>query len=206
MALFPLFLKLEGRPALVVGAGRVGEAKIWGLLRAGARVRVVAPSATARVRAWAGAGRIVWTSRPFAAGDLRGVFLAVVATPSTHLNDRVAVLARRRRVLVNVVDDPGRCDFYYPAVVRRGPLTLAISTEGRSPAFARRLRRHLERHIGPEVGRAVERLGRERRKLFSQSIEPGKRRQLLLRLAGEIPLGGEHERQGVSGGCRPGRP
>ena len=205
MALFPLFLKLEGRPALVVGAGRVAEAKIRSLLRAGASVRVVAPRATARVRAWAGDGRIVWASRPFAAVDLRGVFLAVVATPSPDLNDRVAVLARRRRVLVNVVDDPERCDFYYPAVVRRGPLTLAISTEGRSPAFARRLRRHLERRIGPEVGRAVERLGRERRKLFSQSIDPAKRRQLLLRLAREIPLGGEYERQGVSGGCRPGR-
>jgi precorrin-2 dehydrogenase/sirohydrochlorin ferrochelatase len=194
MALFPMFLKLEGRPALVVGAGRVGEAKIRSLLRAGASVRVVAPRATARVRAWAGSGRIAWASRPFAAGDLRGVFLAVVATPSPDVNGRVAALARRRRVFVNVVDDPARCDFYYPAVVRRGPLTVAISTGGSSPAFARRLRRHLERQIVPEVGREVERIGRERRKLFSQSIDPGKRRQMLLRLAGEIPIGGEHER------------
>jgi precorrin-2 dehydrogenase/sirohydrochlorin ferrochelatase len=205
MALFPMFLKLEGRPALVVGAGRVGEAKIRSLLRAGACVRVVAPVATARVRAWAGAGRIAWAARPFVADDLHDVFLAVVATPSVALNDRIAALARRRHIFVNVVDDPERCDFYYPAVVRRGPLTLAISTEGRSPAFARRLRRHLERRIGPEVGRAVARLGRERRKILSQSIEPGKRKRLLLRLAGEIPLGGEYERQSVSGGSRPGR-
>jgi precorrin-2 dehydrogenase/sirohydrochlorin ferrochelatase len=144
MALFPMFLKLEGRPALVVGAGRVGEAKIRSLLRAGACVRVVAPVATARVRAWAGAGRIAWAARPFVADDLHDVFLAVVATPSVALNDRIAALARRRHIFVNVVDDPERCDFYYPAVVRRGPLTLAISTEGRSPAFARRLRRHLD--------------------------------------------------------------
>ncbi|MDE3136664.1 MAG: bifunctional precorrin-2 dehydrogenase/sirohydrochlorin ferrochelatase [Acidobacteriota bacterium] len=205
MALFPMFLKLEGRPALVVGAGCVGEAKIRSLLCAGAGVRVVAPVATARVRAWARAGRIVWAARPFAATDLRGVLLAVVATPSPDLNGRIAALARRRRILVNVVDEPERCDFYYPAIIRRGPLTIAISTEGHSPAFARRLRRHMERRIAPDLGRAVARLGNARRKLLSQSIEPGERKRLLIRLAGKIPLGGEHERQGVSGGCGPGR-
>jgi precorrin-2 dehydrogenase/sirohydrochlorin ferrochelatase len=194
MPLFPMFLKLEGQPALVVGAGRVGEARIRSLLRAGARVRVVAPVATARVRAWALAGRIVWIARCFAARDLRGVFLAVVATPAAGLNRRVAALARRRHIFVNVVDDPECCDFYYPAVLRRGPLTLAISTEGRSPAFARRLRRDLERRIGPDVGRAVARLGFQRRKILSQSTEPGKRKRLLLRLAAKIPLGGEYER------------
>lgn len=184
-----MFLKLEGRRALVVGAGRVGETKIRSLLQAGARVRVVAPRATARVKVWARQGRIDWAARPFAARDLRGAVLAVVATGSEPLNDRVARLARRLRIPVNVVDDPERCDFYYPAVVRRGPLVVAISTEGRSPALARRVRQHLQRSLAPELGRATERLGRERDRLLSQSIHPGERRRALLRLAREIPLG-----------------
>lgn len=194
MALFPIVLKLDGRPALVVGAGRVGENKVRGLLRAGARVRVVAPRGTARVRAWAKQGRIAWSRRGFAPKDLQGVALAVVATPWAELNDRVARLARRRRVPVNVVDDPRRCDFYYPAVLRRGPLTIAISTEGRSPALARRLRLALARSLAPQLGAEVRRLGRERRLLFSQSLDPRQRRRVLLRLAGEVPLGGHHER------------
>lgn len=189
MPLFPMFMKLEGRPVLVVGAGRVGEPKIRSLLRAGARVRVVAPHATPRVKSWAGAGKIDWVARRFAARDLRGAVLAVVATPSREVNDNVARLARRRRIPVNVVDDPERCDFYYPAVIRRGPLLVAISTEGRSPAMAKRLRRHLEQSVTPELGRAVERLGRERDRLLSQSIRPGQRRRALLRLVREIPLG-----------------
>lgn len=184
-----MFLKLDGRRALVVGAGRVGEPKIRSLLRAGADVRVVAPRATPRVQAWARQGRIDWAARPFAARDLRGALLAIAATGSEQVNDRVARLARRLRIPVNVVDDPDRCDFYYPAVVRRGPLVVAISTGGRSPAVARRVRQHLQRFLTPELGRAVERLGRERDRLLSESVHPAKRRQALLRLAREIPLG-----------------
>ncbi|HVB98702.1 MAG TPA: bifunctional precorrin-2 dehydrogenase/sirohydrochlorin ferrochelatase [Candidatus Dormibacteraeota bacterium] len=189
MSLFPMFLKLDGQRALVVGAGRVGETKIRGLLLAGARVRVVAPRATPRVAAWARAGRIDWAERPFRADDLRGALLAVVATGSEELNDRIAKMARRKKILVNVVDDPPRCDFYYPAVVRRGSLVVAISTEGRSPALARRLRQHLERSLAPELGRAVEQLGRERDRLSSESIHPGQKRRALLRMARQIPLG-----------------
>jgi precorrin-2 dehydrogenase/sirohydrochlorin ferrochelatase len=188
MGLFPMFVKLEGRRALVVGAGSVGEGKIRGLLLAGARVRVVAPRATARVRAWARAGRIRWEARPFAARDLRGAFLAVVATGSEELNDRVTRLARRLRILVNVVDVPERCDFYYPALVRRGPLVIAISTEGQSPSLAKRLREQIERQYGPELGRVVRELGRARRRLLSQSIDPARRRRLLRQLAQTIPL------------------
>lgn len=191
MTFFPMFLKLDGRRVVVVGAGRMGEAKIRSLLRAGARVRVVAPRATARVEAWAKAGRIDWAARAFAPRDLRGALLAIVATGSEKVNDQVARRARRLRIPVNVVDDPERCDFYYPAVIRRGPLLVAISTGGRSPALARRLRQRLQRSITPELGRAVERLGRERDRLFSQPMRSGKRRSALIRLAAEVPLGRE---------------
>lgn len=202
MALFPMFLKLDRRRVLVVGAGHVGESKIAGLLDQRADLRVVAPQATARVRRWARAGKIRWAKRPFSQGDMKGVFLVVVATPSAELNDRVARLARRRNVLVNVVDDPERCDFYYPALVRRGPLSIAISTEGQSPAFAGRLRRQLEQDLPPEIGRQVLRLGRERARLFSKSMDPDERRQLLIRLAGKISLGGKDERESVFGRSR----
>jgi precorrin-2 dehydrogenase/sirohydrochlorin ferrochelatase len=189
MALFPMFMKLAGKRALVVGAGRVGEPKIRSLLRAGAQVRVVAPHATPRVQAWAREGQIDWAARPFDPRDLQGATLAIVATASEEVNERISRLARRRRIPVNVVDDPERCDFYYPAVIRRGPLLVAISTEGRSPALARRLRQYLERIVTPELGRAVEQLGRERDRLLSQSVRPGQRRRALLRLAREVPLG-----------------
>src|SRR5262252_5402782 len=103
---FPVFLKLEARPCLVVGAGREGESKIASLLAAGASVRAVAPEATDAVKAWAGQGRLQWITRGFQHSDLDGVFLAVVATSTRELNESVYREARRRGVLCNVVDDP----------------------------------------------------------------------------------------------------
>jgi len=166
MSLFPMFLKLAGRPCLVVGAGSVGTSKIEGLLAAGATVRLVAPEATPEVEEWSRAGRISWQARGFESHDLEGAFLAIVATPSRELNARVFEEASRRGVLCNVVDDPPHCDFYYPAVVRRGDLQIAVSTGGRSPALAARLRRDLEQQFGPEYEAWVEELGREREQLL----------------------------------------
>lgn len=182
-ALFPMFVKLAGRTCLVVGAGSVAAGKIAGLLASGARVRVVAPSATRRVAELARGGRIDWTRRAFRADDLRGAFLVVAATSSRRVHVRVYRAAVRRGVLCNVVDEPARCDFYYPAVVRRGPLQIAISTGGRSPALARRLRQELERQFGREYGPWVERLGRARQQVLGSSSDSRLRRRLLHRLA-----------------------
>jgi precorrin-2 dehydrogenase / sirohydrochlorin ferrochelatase len=166
MSLFPMFVKLAGRPCLVVGAGGVGTSKIEGLLAAGAAVRVVAPEATPVVADWSRAGKLSWQARGFESQDLDGAFLTVVATPSRELNARVFQEASRRGVLCNVVDDPPHCDFYYPAVVRRGDLQIAISTSGRSPALAARLRQDLEQQFGAEYVGWVEELGQEREKLL----------------------------------------
>jgi len=179
VSLFPVFMKLSGRPCLVVGAGRVGEPKIQGLVAAGASVNVVAPEGTEAVAQWARAGKINWQPRPFKALDLDGVFLVVVATGSRELNDSVYHEAKQRGVLCNVVDDPPRCDFYYPAVVNRGELQIAISTNGHSPALAQRLRRELEQRFGPEYARWVEALGRERQRLFALPLDPEERRRIL---------------------------
>jgi precorrin-2 dehydrogenase / sirohydrochlorin ferrochelatase len=183
MTLFPMFMKLEGRSCLVVGAGTVGEPKISSLIAAGASVRVVAFHATAAVAEWAQAGTITWEARAFNAADLDGTFLVIAATNSRETNETIFREARQRNILCNVVDDPEYCDFYYPAVVRRGDLQLAISTNGQSPALAQRIRRELEIEFGPEYGEWLEELGRIRKQLFASKIEPEQRRRLLHELA-----------------------
>jgi precorrin-2 dehydrogenase/sirohydrochlorin ferrochelatase len=162
MPLFPAFLKLDGRRCLVVGAGPVAEEKIAGLLRAGGDVRVVAPHATSRVRAWARVKKIRWAARRFRPADLAGAFLAIAATSSPALHAEIFRQARRHRVLCNVVDDPEHCDFYYGSVVRRGALQIAISTGGHSPALAQRLRKQIEREFGSEYASWLEELGKAR--------------------------------------------
>jgi precorrin-2 dehydrogenase/sirohydrochlorin ferrochelatase len=183
MDLFPIFLKLEGRRSLVVGAGAIGEEKIGGLLRGGAEVRVVAPQATPRVRSWARAGKILWDVRAFRPADLISTFLVIAATSSPALHKKIYREARRRGVLCNLVDDPAHCDFYYPSVVRSGPLQIAISTSGQSPALAQRLRKELNSVFGPEYGAWLVELGKKREKLRSVNIPPESRRKLLHRLA-----------------------
>jgi precorrin-2 dehydrogenase / sirohydrochlorin ferrochelatase len=188
MSLFPMFVKLEGRSCLVVGAGKIGESKIRSLLVARAKVRVVAPWATPAVAGWASAGVLTWDAREFQAADLDGTFLVIAATSSVDVNDRVYREATRRNVLCNAVDDPERCDFYYPAVVRRGALQVAISTEGKSPALAQRLRREFERQLAPFYAGWLEQLGRIRNQLFRRPMNPEDRRKLLHEWAARTPL------------------
>jgi precorrin-2 dehydrogenase/sirohydrochlorin ferrochelatase len=183
MTLFPMFLKLEGRSCLVVGAGAVGTPKIESLIEAGASVRVIAPRVNFAVGEWAGSGALTREAREFAASDLDGVFLVIAATSSREVNELIFREARRRNILCNVVDDPEHCDFYYPAVVRRGNLQIAVSTNGLSPALAQRIRRELEGQFGPEYGEWLEQLGKIRRELFASAIDPEERRRLLHRLA-----------------------
>ena len=183
MTLFPMFVKLEGRSCLVVGAGSVGEPKIGGLLASEASVRVIAPTASATVAGWARTGAITWEAREFQTSDLDGVFLVIVATSSRDVNESIFLEALRRNILCNVVDDPKHCDFYYPAVVRRGDLQLAVSTNGKSPALAQRIRRELEVQFGPEYGEWLEELGKIRQQLFASGMNPDDRRRVLHELA-----------------------
>jgi precorrin-2 dehydrogenase / sirohydrochlorin ferrochelatase len=189
MSLFPMFVKLEGRSCLVVGAGAVGEGKISSLLEAGAKVCVVSPRATPRVHEWSATGAIKWLRRHFEQEDLAAKFMVIAATPSAKVNARVFEEARRRKVLCNSVDDPPHCDFFYAAVVRRGDLQIAISTNGKSPALAQRMRKRFERQFGPEYADKINELGAARERLFRAPMEPVRRRKLLLRMAREIRLG-----------------
>jgi precorrin-2 dehydrogenase / sirohydrochlorin ferrochelatase len=185
MSLFPIFLKLDGRRCLVVGAGKIAAAKIPGLLEAGAEVQVVAPQASAAVAELADAGLITWEERSFEKEDLQGKFLVIAATSSIELNQTIFAEAQERGVLCNAVDDPDRCDFYYGAVVRRGDLQIAISTAGNSPALAQRLREQLELQFGPEYGDWLEQLGSVRKQLFSSQTDPEARRNLLREIASQ---------------------
>ncbi|HXM21920.1 MAG TPA: bifunctional precorrin-2 dehydrogenase/sirohydrochlorin ferrochelatase [Terriglobales bacterium] len=182
-SLFPIFVKLDGRQILVVGAGRVGEPKIRGLLPTGAKIRVVAREASAAVREWARNGEIVLEERGFVPSDLDNVFLVVVATSSRDLNELIFREAESRRILCNVVDVPEQCDFYYPAVVRRGDLQIAISTSGQSPSLAQKLRQQLERQFGPGYARWVAELGETRRKVLASDLDQERKRFLLQSLA-----------------------
>ncbi len=179
MSLFPMFLKLEDRHCLVVGAGKIGESKIRSLLVAHAKVRVIATWATPTVTAWARAGVLDWEVRTFQAEDLNSIFLVVGATSSIEVNDAVYREAQSRQILCNIVDDPERCDFYYPSVVRRGDLQVAISTAGHSPALAQRLRREFEAQLAPVYAGWLDELGKTRKDLFARSIDPEFRRTLL---------------------------
>jgi precorrin-2 dehydrogenase/sirohydrochlorin ferrochelatase len=183
--LFPVFVKLAQRRCLVVGAGKTAEEKIHTILRCGARVVVVAPTATRAIQAWASENKIVWEQRRFEVHDLDGVFLVVVATPVKSLNRTVAEHAQKRSVLCNVVRDRSLCDFYYPAVVRRGPLQIAISTAGHSGALAQRLRKQLESQFGPEWESWLRWLGEARSSLYDDPLSPKRRRTMLHRLASE---------------------
>jgi len=188
MGLFPMFVKLEGKRCLVVGAGKIGEPKIGGLLDTGARVHVIALEATEAVHAWANAGKITLELRAFAAEDLNGTFLAVVATASRDLNAAIYGEAQRRGILCNVVDVPDYCDFYYGAVVRRGDLQIAISTNGQSPSLAQKLRQQLERQFGPGFARWVAELGETRRLVLASDLAPQRKSDLLHSLASREAL------------------
>jgi precorrin-2 dehydrogenase/sirohydrochlorin ferrochelatase len=166
MAYYPIFADLCGRPCLVVGGGEVATKKVEGLLQARAIVTVISPAVTDTIRQYAAAGEIRHLRRPYEQGDLKGFFLAYAATGVAEVDGLMAAEARNHGVLLNIVDRPALCDFITPAVVRRGDLSIAISTNGSSPGFAKRLRQEIEALIGPEYGAALESVAAQREKLL----------------------------------------
>ena len=185
--LFPIFIKLEGRSCLVVGAGEIAKAKIDSLLEAGARITVVAPDGEPEIQGLAVAGRIAWQKRSYQASDLQGAFLVIAATSDTVVNDSVFIAARRLGILCNAVDDPPNCDFYFPAVVRRGDLQLAISTAGESPAFAQKLRRAFENAFDQHLGDWLGAIGQVRREILGAYPASEARKRALHLLANGDP-------------------
>jgi len=152
MKTYPIFAIIEDRPCLVVGGGAVGERKVQDLRVAGARVTVVSLSLTPALAELAAAGQIRYLNEDFSPDQLQGMVLVMAATDDHQVNARASAAAKAQGIWVNVADDPEFCTFIVPAQVKRGDLTLAISTGGASPALARKLRRELQQRFGPEYG------------------------------------------------------
>src|SRR5215813_12990904 len=183
MSLFPIFVKLHGRLVVVVGAGEVAAQKIDGLLRAGARVRVIAPQVHVSFVDWIRTRKIEWVPRKFEPADLAGATFAIAATCAAGVNASVYLEAEARGIFCNSVDDIGNCHFYYGSVVQHGDLQIAISTNGKSPALAQRLRQELEQQFGPEYEVWLEWLGSVREALMKTGLSFEDRKRLLAMLA-----------------------
>ena len=192
MSLFPIFLKLQDRPCLVVGGGEIAESKIHSLLTAGARVTVVSPEAKPDLAALADEGRFIWHQRAYVEADLDGVFLVVAATDEMEVNASVYRDAVHHNILCNAVDDPPNCDFYFPSVVRRDKLQIAISTAGESPALAQQLRKEIDEQLPNDLGPWLDDLGELRREVLA-ALPAGESRKLLLHeLAQRQVCGSDH--------------
>lgn len=167
---YPVMLDVSARPCLVVGGGAVGERKVEGLVEAGARVTVVSPSLTERLLRLATDAQLRWRPREYAAGDAEGFALVMVATDDVAVNAVVAAECRGRGILINCADDPARCNFILPSVLKRGALTVTVSTGGASPTMARLVREELERLLPGDVAVLTDVMAEVRRTLRGEGI------------------------------------
>jgi len=183
MSLFPMFAKLDGRHVVIVGGGEIAAAKLDALLQAGAKVTVVSPAVNSQVSSLVKEGKIEWREKEFAPEDLYGAFLVIAATSVPSVNESVYRASDASGLLCNAVDDIENCHFYYGSVVQRGDLQIAISTNGKSPALAQRLRKELEAQFGPEYESWIEWLGAAREVLRASGAAPAQKKEMLHNLA-----------------------
>jgi len=177
-----IFLNLSNKKCLVVGGGPVAERKVQALLAYGARVRVVSPALTGRLSELAAAGIIDYRRGSYHVDDLAGVFLVIGATGREEVNRQVAADCEERGLLINVVDDPERGNFFVPAHVKRGSLSIAVSTGGKSPLLAGKIRAELEPVYGPQYAEFLDFLGGLRLKLMREVADPVKKREVMDRM------------------------
>lgn len=182
MKYYPINLDVKGRRCLVVGGGGVGARKVKTLLDCGAEVMVVSPETAPELDTLAAGRAIHLEKRPYRETDLEGCFLVIGATDDEALNRRISRDAELRNMLCNIADFPKACNFILPSVVRRGDLIIAISTSGRSPAFAKTLRREIETRYGPEYGAFLSLMGAIRRKLLAEAHAPEEHKPLFERI------------------------
>ncbi|MEN8134866.1 MAG: bifunctional precorrin-2 dehydrogenase/sirohydrochlorin ferrochelatase [Thermodesulfobacteriota bacterium] len=168
MKYFPVNLDIVGRKCTVVGGGKVAARKVGNLLECGGKVQVISPELTSELRELLQAKRIGWLQRQYRQGDLHGSFLVIAATDDELVQEDVFSEAEKSDQLINVADVPQRCNFILPATVKRDDLTISISTAGKSPALARKLRQELEETIGPEYGTLAEIMGLLRTDVLKQ--------------------------------------
>jgi uroporphyrin-III C-methyltransferase/precorrin-2 dehydrogenase/sirohydrochlorin ferrochelatase len=183
MSLLPIFLKLEGRRCLLVGAGSVALEKVGSLLKTGVHLRVIAPHAKPQVRQLANEGKLEFIEKTFEPADLDGHDLVIAATDVPEVNAAVYRAALERGIFCNSVDDIPNCDFFFGSVVARGDLQIAISTAGESPAVAQRLRREIDAQLPQDLGPWLARIGELRRHVLEIHPRGEERKSLLHQLA-----------------------
>lgn len=185
---YPICVDLKGKLCLVVGGGEVAERKVASLLQAGGGVRVVSPAATAAIAKWGRAGKLRLEKRKFRPADLDGSFLVVGATDDPRLHRKIFELCRRKNILVNIVDKPALCSFTVPAVVRRGRLLVAISTDGASPGLAKKIRSKLEKVFGAEYAVFLDWMERARAGVVKRLPSQRERKAIFKKLVGSRVL------------------
>ena len=168
---YPVFLNVDGKKCVVVGGGQVAWRKVRVLLEHGADIEVISPDLCPELAKLAESGEIHALTREYQAGDLKNAFVAIAATDDNEINQRVVVEARRRAVLVNVVDDAENSDFIVPSFLRRGDITIAVSTNGKSPALARKIRSRLEKEMGDEYASLASLVSEVRGEVKQQGIK-----------------------------------
>ena len=182
MKYYPIYLDIKNRNCLVVGGGSVGIRKVLTLLACGANVTVVSLDATEKLQELSNNGMIKLKERPFQTIDLDDRFLVIGATDNQELNFKIHVEAERRGLLCNIADLPKACNFILPSIVNRGDLIIAISTSGKSPGFAKKLRKHLEKEFGDEYAEFLNLMGAIRKKLLNKDHEPEAHKHLFEQL------------------------
>ena len=182
MRYYPVHLDIQNRNCLVVGGGSVGTRKVLTLLQCGAKVTVVSPVISDRLREIAATGALTICKRPYQTGDLDGMFMVIGATNDEALNRRISSDAQGANTLCNIADRPEICNFILPSIVRRDDLVITISTSGRSPALAKKLRQILENQFGEEYEDFLSLMGAIRKKLLSRSHEPEAHKHLFEQL------------------------
>jgi len=178
MRYYPAFLDIQGRACLVVGGGCVASRKVDTLLECGAVVTVVSPEISPSLQDLANARRITLKTRAYKADDLEGQFLVIGATNNEVLNHQISTHAEARNLLCNIADRPSVCNFILPSIIQRGDLVLAISTSGKSPAFAKKLRQDLESQFGEPYAVLLDLMGAIRARLLKQAHAPEEHKPL----------------------------
>ncbi len=172
MRYYPISLDVQARKCLVVGGGAVGTRKVKTLVKCGARVIVISPYLTKDLEDLSAQGTIDVEKRVYSSADLDGLFLVIGATGNDSINRKISADAERLNILCNIADVPDACNFILPSIVERGDLTIAISTSGKSPAFAKKLRQDIEKQFGEEYALFLELMGSIRKKLLMEKHEP----------------------------------
>jgi precorrin-2 dehydrogenase len=178
MAYYPVFLNVTHKNTLVVGGGLVAQRKVETLLASGARVSIVSRDLTPALRGLADQGRIEYKGTVFREDFLDGIFIVISATDDSELNHKISVVAQERGLLVNAIDQPEDCNFIVPAIIRRGDLQIAVSTSGKSPALARKIRKELEHHFGEEYEKMLLLMGNVREWILSRGLPQEKNRRM----------------------------